>query len=337
MSQCGHGALVPALSLLRVAVAFAALVGTACSAQRQSSAGRAATTRDVSLPSTAITPASSRAALRVAITFDDLGVTSESSELALSQKILAALAAQQAPVAVFANCQKLETATLLLWQRAGATFGNHTASHLSLDAAGPDEVWWSDVQSCDDRLRATLGAPVPFFRFPYLRYGKNVEFRARAAERLSSLGYALAHVTAATSEWLLAGYYDEAIKREDAALARDLAVAYVGHMVETLQVARDMALSKTGRDVAHVTLLHVNRLAADHVAEVLAALHQRGWQFVTLREALGDPVYALRDAYVGGCGCSWLARIEPALTRDDPYVFGDYESELRERFEKRVR
>jgi hypothetical protein len=96
-----------------------------------------------------------------------------------------------------------------------------------------------------------------------------------------------------------------------------------------------MALKKTGRDVAHVTLLHVNRLAADHIADVLEALRQRGWQFITIREALTDPVYALRDVYVGGCGCSWLARIEPALTRDDSYVFGNYEDEHRKRFEPR--
>lgn len=275
-------------------------------------------------------------ALRVAITLDDLGATPESSEPALSERILAGLRANGAPVAVFANCQKLRTEALLLWQRAGATVGNHTATHLSLDAQGPDDAWWKDVKDCDEQLRSALGEPVRFFRFPYLRYGKTREFHAQAAQKLASIGYTVAHVTAATSEWLLAGYYEEALKKQDAALTRELSTAYVDHMLESLQAARDLALKRTGRDVAQITLGHVNRLTADHLPDVLAALRARGWQFVSLREALEDPVYAMPDAYVGGCGCSWLARFDPPLTRDDDYVFGDYEDQLRERFEKRV-
>lgn len=280
---------------------------------------------------------SATGALRVAITLDDLGGTSESSEPALSERILGGLRAKGAPVAVFANCQKLRSETLLLWRRAGATVGNHTATHLSLDAHGPDDAWWNDVKDCDQQLRSALGEPVRFFRFPYLRYGKTPEFHAQAAHKLASLGYAVAHVTAATSEWMLAGYYDEALEKQDKALAQELSTAYVDHMLESLQAARELALTKTGRDVAQITLAHVNRLAADHLPDVLEALQARGWQFVSLREALEDPVYAMPDAYVGGCGCSWLARIEPPLTRSDTYVFGDYEDQLRERFEKRVK
>jgi peptidoglycan/xylan/chitin deacetylase (PgdA/CDA1 family) len=272
---------------------------------------------------------------RVAITLDDLGSTEESSVPALSEHILQALAAHRAPVAVFANCKALKSETLLLWQRAGATFGNHTATHLSLDAAGPDDAWWKDVESCDRQLKGALGAPVPFFRFPYLRYGKTPEFREQAAQKLGSLGYSIAHVTAATSEWLLANYYEQALKKQDAALVEEVTGAYVEHMVDSLEAARELAVRKVGKDVTHITLAHVNRLAADHLDDVLAALHARGWQFVSLQEALADPVYSLPDRYTGGCGCSWLARIEPALTREDTYVFGDYEDQLRARFDKR--
>jgi hypothetical protein len=178
---------------------------------------------------------------------------------------------------------------------------------------------------------------VRFFRFPYLRYGRTPEFHAAADSKLSSLGYRVAHVSAATSEWLLAGYYDEALKKGDGPLLRELSTAYVEHMRDTLHTARDLAEKKTGRDIAQITLAHVNRLAADHLGEVLTALRADGFRFVTLEEALRDPVYSQKDAYVGGCGCSWLARIAPPLTREDPYPFGDYEVELRARFEARVK
>jgi peptidoglycan/xylan/chitin deacetylase (PgdA/CDA1 family) len=249
---------------------------------------------------------------------------------------LQALEAANAPVAVFVNCAALNDDTLRLWQAAGATVGNHTATHLSLDAAGPNDVWRDDVASCGARLQAVLGAPVKYFRYPYLRYGKTAETRGTAARELAALGYSIAHVTAATSEWLLARYYDEALARQDEALVEDLVAAYVEHMVESLRAARELAIRKTGHDVLHITLAHVNRLAGDHLSDVLTALRAQGSEFISLGEALSDPVYLLPDAYAGECGCSWLARIEPALTRDDPYIFGDYELELRERFEKRL-
>ncbi|HEY6079681.1 MAG TPA: polysaccharide deacetylase family protein [Polyangiaceae bacterium] len=321
---------------MRTAIALGVWIGVACSAPRQPEA--VALSRDPEAsPSAQAGAAPAQGALRVAITLDDLGATPQSSELALSERILSGLRASGAPVAVFANCQNLRSETLLLWQRAGATVGNHTATHLSLDAQGADDVWWDDVKGCDEQLRSVLGQPVRFFRFPYLRYGKTPDSHAQAGQKLASLGYAIAHVTAATSEWLLAGYYDEALEKRDAALRQELSTAYVDHMLESLQAARDLALKRTGRDVAQITLAHVNQLAADHLPDVLQALRARGWQFISLQAALADPVYALPDVYVGGCGCSWLARFEPPLTRDDTYVFGDYEAQLRERFEKRVK
>lgn len=279
---------------------------------------------------------------RVAISFDDLGVSEASSEPVLSMKILHALREAQAPSAVFANCKALEPQALLLWQRAGATIGNHTATHLSIDdaktgsGASANEQWWQDVTSCHRTLAQALGAPVRYFRFPYLRYGTGEERRRSAAQKLTSLGYQVAHVTAATSEWLLAQYYEVASSNADVALAAELAQAYVEHMQGTLEVARQLARHKLRRDVAHITLLHVNRLAADHLPAVLSALRRSGWSFISLQDALADPVYALPDAYSGGCGCSWLARVEPALKPTDEYAFGDYEDALRARFEQRV-
>jgi peptidoglycan/xylan/chitin deacetylase (PgdA/CDA1 family) len=272
---------------------------------------------------------------RVAITFDDLGATPESADPELSRQILAALAREHAPVAVFANCRALTQAALSPWQAAGATLGNHTFHHLSIDA-GTFAGWWSDVESCHRELTHLAGAPVGYFRFPYLRYGAERERRDAAAEHLARLGYRVAHVSAATSEWLLAGYYDTVARIGDAALARDIARAYVEHMVESLAAARSMALEKLGRDVAQITLLHVNRLAADHLPAVLAALREQGFRFVSLADALADPAYAAPDAYVGGCGCSWLARIAPPIDARALYPFGDMEEQLRARFEARV-
>jgi peptidoglycan-N-acetylglucosamine deacetylase len=56
-----------------------------------------------------------------------------------------------------------------------------------------------------------------------------------------------------------------------------------------------VAHSVAGRDVAHVLLLHANALAADHLGQVLDDFRARGVVFVTLSEALSDPIYGRDD------------------------------------------
>lgn len=68
--------------------------------------------------------------------------------------------------------------------------------------------------------------------------------------------------------WLLAGHYRQAVEHGDAALVSELVAAYVAHMADTLDAARDWAILKTGHDITQITFAHVNRRAADHLADV---------------------------------------------------------------------
>lgn len=75
-----------------------------------------------------------------AITVDDLGATEASSAPEMSTRILRALAAESAPMAVFVDLRALRRETLLLWQQAGATCsprGGHGAGFVSLRQALP--------------------------------------------------------------------------------------------------------------------------------------------------------------------------------------------------------
>ena len=294
---------------------------------------------------TALSPSNRNASVtgRVAITIDDIGLDSANNDSATTRAIVRSLLAVQAPVAVFANCAQLTSRTLALWRDADVTFGNHTHSHMDIDKdpsgyEGLGARWWEEVVRCDRQLEKALGRRVRYFRFPYLRYGRTAERRDEAARRLKGLGYRVAHVTAATSEWLLAEYYDRAIAAGNQGLADEIARAFVRHMVQTLMDARSMTRNKTGREAAQITLLHPSPLVAHHLLPALEALQQAGWQFISLNEALADPLYARADEYIGGCGCSWLARIRPALSyvRGDRYIFGDYEEEFRRRFDPLV-
>ncbi|MFO7562935.1 MAG: polysaccharide deacetylase family protein [Enhygromyxa sp.] len=250
---------------------------------------------------------------------------------ALNREIIATLQEHEIPASVFFNCDNLLPGdeTLESWEAAGMLVGNHTASHVNLAKVGL-EAWLEDLRRCDEVLRERLSAPPSYLRYPYLSQGDTLEQRDGATAALAEMGYANAHVTAATTEWLLALAYSAAKQRGEAELEDQIVAAYRQHMLESVTAARELAIHEVGRETTQVVLFHVNTLAADHLDEVLADYEAAGYRFIGLEEALADPVFELEDHYVGGGGISWLARIHDPEQPRPPYWFGLEEGRLEE-------
>jgi hypothetical protein len=70
-----------------------------------------------------------------------------------------------------------------------------------------------------------------------------------------------------------------------------------------------------GREFPQVMLMHVNRLNADTLDDVLSLIERRGYSFVTLVDAQSDPVYRTTDTYVGADGRMWTYRWAPSRGR----------------------
>ncbi|MEM7151666.1 MAG: polysaccharide deacetylase family protein [Myxococcota bacterium] len=285
-------------------------------------------------------PVDAEAPLRVHLSFDDApyvdgGSPSPTPEqvMALNRRILATLHEFEAPASVFFNCDRLrpQERSVELWSEAGMVVGNHTSSHANL-ADTPLDAWMDDVARCHEQLSARLPQPPTWFRYPYLSQGDTVQLRDEARDRLAALGYDNAHVTVATTEWLLAFVYREAMTQGDEVLKAEVVQAYRTHMVEAVEQGRLLARHETGADTPQTVLFHVNELAADHLADVLADFRERGWVLVGLAEALADPVFDRTDHYVGRGGISWLARIYDGPEARPPYWFGHEEGRLSERF-----
>lgn len=279
--------------------------------------------------------------LRLHLTFDDAPLMGkpgpvgiEAAEVtAINEAIVATLAAHHAPASVFFNCDRLQAGehTVELWAAAEHPVGNHTSSHANL-ADTPLEAWIDDVRRCHELLSARLPAPPRWFRYPYLSQGDDVTLRDQARERLSALGYTNAHVTVATTEWLLAFAYRRAKQADDHAQIDEIVEAYRAHMVEAVEQGRALARHAVGHETAQVVLFHVNELAADHLDDVLADYEAQGYVLVGLSEALADPVFELPDHYVGRGGLSWLFRVIEDPESRPKYWFGHEEARLMKRF-----
>ena len=267
----------------------------------------------------------------IAITIDDLPAGNANNMTAaditaMSKKLLAKLREQHVPAVGFVNERKLyktgevdeRIATLALWLDSGFELGNHTFGHASLNNV-PLPAWEEEVirgEVVTKTLLAQHGMKLRYFRHPYLDIGRDLQTRRAAEAFLVQRGYQIAPITLDAWDWMYAGVYDDARKRGDAALQNQLASSYLAHTAEVCDYFEKLSRDLLGYEPKQILLLHGNWLEADHIGELLDLLRKRGYNFVTLQDALSDSAYSLPDEYVGPEGCGWLEHW--AITRGKP-------------------
>ncbi len=262
----------------------------------------------------------------VAVTFDDLPYQGPQADLcdpdkamALTRDFTAMLKPLDAHATAFINEGKVcdEQRALLLpkiletWLNAGVELGNHTFSHPNIHRMTV-EAWLTDVDHgalITRPLLARRGKTLRWFRHPFLFTGETPEKKAAIAEGLTARGYTVAPVTIDNGEWIFAAVYRRAEIDGDKALMARLGAAYVAHIeAVTVHYEPYSAEQNGGREPAQVLLLHANSLNRDWYPKVHAMLLGRGYRFVSLDEALADPLYGHADTFSKANGVSWLHR-----------------------------
>ena len=265
-------------------------------------------------------------ARKIAITFDDLpavsvpaGETCDFVALkANTAKLLATLTARAIPVVGFVNegriCKRLGPealpSLLNMWLDAGAELGNHTFSHVDIDATTV-EAYEADIvrgEAVTSKLLSERGRTLRYFRYPFLNTGKNQDTKTAIDSFLAKRGYTAAPVTIGSNEWMFAAIYADAKQRGDHASMKLVTDAYVPYMQRVLSYFEHASSRLFGHEISQVILLHDNALNADALDQLIAMLQSRGYRFVTLAEALQDPAYRTPDDYLGSDGFSCLLR-----------------------------
>jgi peptidoglycan/xylan/chitin deacetylase (PgdA/CDA1 family) len=278
---------------------------------------------------------------QVAITIDDLpgvGVSDLPGVVEMNRRMLAALRAAGAPAIGFVNEESLHVdgerdgrvAILSAWLDAGMTLGNHTFRHKGLTAT-PLAAYQDDVLRGEAITRLLLERrqqPLVYFRHPFTQTGATAEVKAAFERFLAEHGYRIAPFTIEHADWTFAALYSRALARGDRQDARALQAAYLQHFEQSCSFFEGLARQMFGRDIPQILLTHVNRLNADSLPDLLAQLRRRGYQFVTLDQALADDAYRTPDEFVGDRGPSWLhrwtvARKLPMRLREQPEIPAD--------------
>jgi peptidoglycan/xylan/chitin deacetylase (PgdA/CDA1 family) len=259
----------------------------------------------------------------VSLTIDDLPYQrggSLADDQALTTKLVGHVRELRVPTVGFVNETKLHengpeqlaarTALLKQWLDAGVELGNHTYSHVDINAV-PFEDYTKDLLKGEEITRALMrerGMTLRYFRHPYLRAGKEAAVKADLEKFLREHEYVIAPVTIDNDEWIFGGAYDVAAKRGDAAAMQRIGRDYLDYMEHAFVFSEHLARQVVGRDIKHVLLVHANAMNAEYLDDLIAEVQQRGYEFIALPKVLSDDAYRREDPYVGPKGWSWLLR-----------------------------
>jgi hypothetical protein len=241
--------------------------------------------------------------MRVAFTLDDIPLWPRShppygySVASIVQKISDALVRNGIRnVYGFGNSWSLvqnpELGTVLdAWRAAGHHVGNHTHSHLVLTEIG-SERYCGDIDLADRHLAPWISqAPTRFFRYTLCHWGDTDEKRAEVLAHLAAANYQPADVSSWWYEWHWNRAWRNARDRSDSESAEQLERNFGAACTAQLRYDHATLAQWFGREAPLIALGHAVPFFAEVADRLFELLVAEGVEFISLEEAVADPVY----------------------------------------------
>lgn len=262
---------------------------------------------------------------RVALTFDDLpavglGDTPKDPSLdakavtGMNRAILSALRQRKAPAVGFVveshvEALGLDTGREVLreWIRGGFTLANHTRNHRDSNALSLAQI---DAEiaggsASAGALMQDAGKKLQYLRFPFNHTGDTAQKQAGILKLAAKHDLVMAASTIDTSDYLFDQAYRRAVAANDRGTAVKIRMAYLDYSITQIDYYAALGAQVLGYEPPQVMLLHVNRLNADTLPQLLAIFENKGYRFVTLDEAQADAAYQAPSTFVSKFGPMW--------------------------------
>jgi peptidoglycan-N-acetylglucosamine deacetylase len=249
----------------------------------------------------------------VAVTMDDLPLNGPRIELArlraMTGKLVSGFKRYRMPVVGFVNESLIyvpgeadaRIALLKEWSDGGVELGNHTFSHIGFKTASLADYEDDFIrgETVTEILLKAKGQKARYFRHPFLQMGATPELEKSFEDFIAARGFRVAPVTVDTMDWMFLAAYEKARARGDAGELKRVSEEYLKFAALKFDYCEKVSAELFGRQIRHILLLHANELNADNFDALVDVLKKRGYRFITLEEALKDPVYLSPDKYVG--------------------------------------
>jgi peptidoglycan-N-acetylglucosamine deacetylase len=244
----------------------------------------------------------SAGAQQIAFTMDDLPSHSAlppwTTRVSVGQQVLRALHdAGMPPVYGFVNAVADEREpgseqVLDLWRKAGYPLGNHTWSHLNLNAHTAEE-FEAEITKNEPVLAAKMaGEDWHWLRYPFLAEGDTPEKKAAVRAWLAAHHYRIAAVTMSFGDYLWNEPYARCRTKGDDEAVAALEKSYLEAARAEAEWEQAASQKVLGRKLPFVLLMHIGAFDARMLPRLLEQYKSQGFTFVTLEQAERDAFYA---------------------------------------------
>jgi len=251
------------------------------------------------------------------ITFDELPVSKSFGEVdrqAITYLILETLKKHEVKTVGFVVGEYIEESYNILgeWLNNGHSLGNLTFSYQDFNQLDP-ENFISDIRTGSEALETMLsgfGQKKRYFRFPYLHYGSTVEAKRAVKLYIDAHDIVTAHATVLTEDYLYNLSLERMGKIPDSAEYEALMNDYINDVLDEIERVEKISQNVLKRPCRQILQLRANRLNAVFLDEMLTAIKDMGYKFISLDEALKDDLYSAPEAYYGLRGRGYLEMIQ---------------------------
>jgi peptidoglycan/xylan/chitin deacetylase (PgdA/CDA1 family) len=176
------------------------------------------------------------------------------------------------------------------WCEAGHHVGSHTHNHPSLNWL-PAQDYIADIERSVALIEPWIArAPTRYFRYAFDMWGDTAAKTDEVQAHLARTGYLPAPISTWFYDAQFVAPYLRATVTQDREAQRWVQDAYVETAVSQLRHQVAAARRMFGRDPIQIALVHGTPITGDTYGRVLEQYAELGAEFVTLEEALEDPV-----------------------------------------------
>lgn len=272
---------------------------------------------------------STQSARKIAITIDDgpsIGAGDNLERyLKITDGIREAFLAEKVPAILFINENQLNvpgqrdarTQAVQRWLDCGLELGNHTYSHLRPEVSALHR-YYDDIvkgETISRPLLAAMGKQLTWFRYPFLATESGPV--AESIEQfLVQRGYRIAPVTVDYKDYSFASNYARYLRAGQTGEAQRVVDEVLTALDRAFEFSEQESQRVLGYELPQILLIHCNEMNSSTLRQAIARIRQRGYQFVSLDEAMRDPAYSTPNLPPGTLGGGALVQTIGRLKRN---------------------
>lgn len=206
------------------------------------------------------------------------------------------------------------------WIKEGHALGNHTFHHLDL-AKTESAEYITDIQKNEPMLNQLMtDKDYHYFRYPFLSEGNTQEKRDAVRNYLFKNNYKIAPVTVDFFEYEWNDPYVRCLNKQNKKSIEWLKKTYLEQANNALVISHELSKMLFNRDIKNVLLVHMNVFTAEMLDELLTNYEKQNIKFISLSDALSDPVYQINPNIVRERAYTFLNQIRLSRGLKNPDV-----------------